>query len=438
MRRRQGFTIVELLVALALIIFIMVILTEAFSAGLDTFRQLKAIGDMQERMRHVAIIMRNDLRSVHFNNATTPPLGPTGLSGVDLRNGGVPPDQGYFRIWQNPNNQGAGQYWPNSIVEGNDADSLPQFIMPDNRNAFPSTRCTDTNAFIAFTIWPQAIAVPATGPQAYLTAALPGGPIDGQLNGNPNPLCPPDFASGPGTLQPNGAAATSAQWGEVAYFLRQLNTTAGGVTPLYALYRRQRLMANLVPSGIQSPPLAGNPPGNWQSYYDFSFPYPVAPAIQTQLNDPSSITIPPNRILMDGVNAWGTPGTFWRIQDFVAANDPRIGDDIMLTDVISFDIKVLEEGYDPTQTPVLGTGQNYSRVSQFIDLPPASASQNTNFGNASVFDTWSNQAPYTHTAGQVTPTNVPLPIRILAIQITLRVWDERTQQARQMTIIQNM
>jgi hypothetical protein len=53
-----------------------------------------------------------------------------------------------------------------------------------------------------------------------------------------------------------------------------------------------------------------------------------------------------------------------------------------------------------------------------------------------MFDTWSNQAPYTTTAGQ--PTSLPLPIRILAIQITLRVWDERTQQTRQMTITQDM
>ena len=40
-RRRPGFTLVELLVAMALILFIMVILTEAFSAGLETFRRIR-------------------------------------------------------------------------------------------------------------------------------------------------------------------------------------------------------------------------------------------------------------------------------------------------------------------------------------------------------------------------------------------------------------
>src|SRR5262245_54057590 len=50
MRRRQGFTLVEMMVALALTVFIMVILSEAFVTGLETFRQLKAIGDMEESL----------------------------------------------------------------------------------------------------------------------------------------------------------------------------------------------------------------------------------------------------------------------------------------------------------------------------------------------------------------------------------------------------
>ena len=47
MRRRQGFTIVELLVAMALIVLIMSIISEAFVEGLGTFRELKGIGDLQ-------------------------------------------------------------------------------------------------------------------------------------------------------------------------------------------------------------------------------------------------------------------------------------------------------------------------------------------------------------------------------------------------------
>src|SRR5215469_16105443 len=94
MRRRPGFTIVELLVSMALILFVMVILTEAFSAGLDTFRELKAIGDMQERIRSVALVLRTDLKRDHFDEARG-----YRLSDQDLRTM-PPPATGYFRIAQ--------------------------------------------------------------------------------------------------------------------------------------------------------------------------------------------------------------------------------------------------------------------------------------------------------------------------------------------------
>src|SRR5262245_46777387 len=66
--RRQGFTVVELLVAMALIVFIMTILSEAFSAGLKTFRDLKAAGDMSERLRSATTVLRSDLLAAdHFS-----------------------------------------------------------------------------------------------------------------------------------------------------------------------------------------------------------------------------------------------------------------------------------------------------------------------------------------------------------------------------------
>ena len=45
-----GFTLIELLVAMALIVFIMTILSQAFSEGARTFRHLKEIGDLDERL----------------------------------------------------------------------------------------------------------------------------------------------------------------------------------------------------------------------------------------------------------------------------------------------------------------------------------------------------------------------------------------------------
>src|SRR5262245_48132538 len=104
-RPRGAFTVVELLVAMALIILIMAVLSEAFVAGLGAFRSLKGIGDMQERLRVVALQLRRDLSLRHFE-------GDRKLSDVDPywqdpfigsgdqlnRNIGGRPQQGFFRI----------------------------------------------------------------------------------------------------------------------------------------------------------------------------------------------------------------------------------------------------------------------------------------------------------------------------------------------------
>src|SRR5262249_25303957 len=98
MRRRRGFTLVELLVAMALTLFIMVILSEAFSAGLSSFRQLKAVSVMQERLRTAASILRRDLRANLFPQASGNPLT---VSGLDLTSPTYQaPNVGFFRLWQ--------------------------------------------------------------------------------------------------------------------------------------------------------------------------------------------------------------------------------------------------------------------------------------------------------------------------------------------------
>jgi prepilin-type N-terminal cleavage/methylation domain-containing protein len=63
---RRGFTLIELLVAMALITLIMAILSQAFVAGLETFRHLKGIGDMNEELRGASIGLRRDVLASHF------------------------------------------------------------------------------------------------------------------------------------------------------------------------------------------------------------------------------------------------------------------------------------------------------------------------------------------------------------------------------------
>src|SRR5438876_7912683 len=94
-QRRHGFTLIEILVALALTLFILIILTQAFVAGADTFRTLKAVGDLNSSLRVTTNMLRADLSADHFG-------GKRRLSDskfwTTLYNG--PPDQGYFYLEQ--------------------------------------------------------------------------------------------------------------------------------------------------------------------------------------------------------------------------------------------------------------------------------------------------------------------------------------------------
>src|SRR5262249_52394036 len=92
MRRRAGFTITELLVAMALIVFILSILATAFSEARKPFAGVKGIGDMNQRLRTASALLRSDLEADHFG-------GRRRLSDTHFWTMG-PPREGFFRIWQ--------------------------------------------------------------------------------------------------------------------------------------------------------------------------------------------------------------------------------------------------------------------------------------------------------------------------------------------------
>jgi len=91
MQRRRGFSLVELMVAMALIVFIMAILSEAFKDASDTFRVLKGVNDLAERLRAVTGLMRRELAADHFE-------GRKRLSDPNFWRDG-PPREGYLRIY---------------------------------------------------------------------------------------------------------------------------------------------------------------------------------------------------------------------------------------------------------------------------------------------------------------------------------------------------
>ena len=68
MRRRSGFTLVEVLVSMALILFIMSILSAAFVAATQSVTDLKSAGDLAEKLRGAVNVLRRDLEQDHFTD----------------------------------------------------------------------------------------------------------------------------------------------------------------------------------------------------------------------------------------------------------------------------------------------------------------------------------------------------------------------------------
>src|SRR4051794_16784517 len=127
MRRRQGFTLVELMVAMALIVLIMAIISQAFVEGLETFRQLKGIGDMQERLRTAVVPLREDLMAQHLVAGS----GPVKLSELGPPNNPIV-TEGFFRIEQTS----LGSSTVGSVQEGTDSDGLYSYYATNHALLF--------------------------------------------------------------------------------------------------------------------------------------------------------------------------------------------------------------------------------------------------------------------------------------------------------------
>jgi hypothetical protein len=406
MQRRPGFTLVEMLVATGLTIFIMVILSQAFVAGLETFRQLKALGDMESNLRTATTILRSDLSADHFE-------GKRRLSDSVFWTIG-PPREGYFRIWQG---SPIGGPQGRNIFEGVDGDGLPSY------------RYTD--CILAFTVKPRGNRL-----ESFASAIVPAG----------SPLLAVGLPDG--RFQNPAVNTYNCQWYEVAYYLRPIaGVTADGTTQLYSLFRRQRLAvpqneALNWPAGGKAGLITATP-NNINAYAEISC-MPVADG-SLYFNSPTDLTIPQRRFGMDPTQPGGMPvipdasKQPWTYPIYGDPNqDPaRRGADVLLTNVVSFEVRVLL------------AGQN-----DFVDLfdPIYGNSTNPLFQGANgprVFDTWSSVKDELYeyvdckdTAAtsppEVMQQRIPRQVRIVAVKIILRVWDATTKQTQQISVVQDM
>jgi prepilin-type N-terminal cleavage/methylation domain-containing protein len=426
---RRGFTLVELLVAMALIIFIMAIISQAFVASTKTFRDLKAAGDMAERLRTATAVLKRYLLADHFEAKKR-------LSDPLFWAAG-PPQEGFLRVYQGTPSAGGGT--SKNVSEGTDPDAnQPSFRVVDAALQFTVKLRGNTRGdfFVA--------GVPLASPILAL--------------GNPD-----------GRYQDSGAVYSS-QWAEVAFFLGQaINPTTGtqdtaNGTPLYTLYMRQRLAVPDNSAGLQTviplTPPATNP--NLWDYCEISGILQTAagPVNTFVCNTPRDLTQPCRRFAMNpNVNGGAVATTqqyagifngtgYTTFAQEIPSTSTTVtpqqywGADVLLTDVISFDVRLL-----PANGPVPPASNDF-----FLDVydlaknfGAAGASSNPYYTAAGpmVFDTWSstqdNLNDYSGWATAANYNSMPIwngtgPI-IKAVQIILRVWESKTEQTRQVTLV---
>jgi type II secretory pathway pseudopilin PulG len=435
MRRRRGFTITELLVAMALIIFIMYILADAFSAGTSAFRSLKAIGDMNERLRTTTTILRRYLSADHFD-------GKRRLSDPNFWQNG-PPREGFIRIWHNsalvPAPAPAGTPY---LSEGTDLDLNPSYRAVDHGLHFAvKLRGNNRADFFRTNVPPGS---------SLLLLPWTDSRFQEPISGTVGTVCSP--------------------WAEVAVFMQQSpdvtedpSGTAASL-PLYTLYLRQRLV---VPdNSLVNPAIVSTDYVNNGNYVEMSCYQDLITPTNLYFNSPADLTMPGRRLGAQPPTPMGQPATYpyahcpaftsdWANSQSPAsyptlANEPPLtggllgGDDVLLTNVVSFEVRVLLAGgsdFVPLSDP---TVQAYN-----LNKPQAGNVPQSPF-NAStapyVFDTWSSMnddfCDYTSWATPSTPKSIPLfqnssggTIRIVAIQITIRIWDQNTKQTRQSSLV---
>jgi type II secretory pathway pseudopilin PulG len=422
MRKRHAFTLVELLVATALTIFVMTILTQAFVVAIDVFTGLKGIGDMQENLRSAASMLRYDLQQQHLEGTrrlSDPTLGLAPGALIALPS--TPPTQGFLRVTP-------ALTWTS---EGLDGDNMPSaraidqvlHMMVRQRSNQPQNYYTTS---IPDPVNPNNPIVQFFNLQTFygldpLNTATYGADADWTQRRNysnyPNPApgfnipagVPPNTNApfnpvGPQTL-PTGPYFYKSQAAEVAYFLgsqlagpfQPTGTTEAPLDPtdpapikLYSLYRAQ--FATVQDSTALNNPANAFP--GWFAVGGNYVPNPNYMGFACNLGiPPPPGAIPPITFLTPADLASPAGRTLNLTNVATFSQRAFSSTTLVLPNVISFEVRVIRNQTTAPFQVALGAAMNYDSSN----------------GGA-----------------------------ILGLAITLRVWDNKTRQTRQMTIMQDL
>jgi len=401
-RNRAAFTLLEVMIAMALTLFVMVILSQAFVSSLDTFSGMKGIGDMQQALRTATVLLTDDLASDHFD-------GKRRLSDVDAAGNQLivtqKPQAGFFAVKRGSAPSLVG---PGYIFEGSDASGMPSYRAVDQM-LYMTVKRKGNRQENYFT-------TPVSGAPNVLSAFFAPN-IKMAYNVTTNP----DLQLSSWTQQYNPVTNPTqgffaSQWAEVVWYLFPTGTTeeptipGGSGTPTFGLYRAQFVM-------VPDPNIAA------MELNKVNWPLPNAAPLTTSTFAGLSC-----------VPAGGSKLTFYSPADAAlgqrmlpnfstftaaAANpifDPRAKavSTLVCPNVISFHVQVM-----PTDQTAAAWGVP---PRTFIDIPA--------FSPTPTYDTT-----------QFTPAGIAAGYPqggLKGISVTLRVWDHGTRQTRQTTVMQDL
>jgi prepilin-type N-terminal cleavage/methylation domain-containing protein len=412
--KRQGFTMVEMLVATALTLFLMVLISEAFVTALDTFSGLKSIGDMEEGLRTATSMLRSDLRG----NDTVPVYhfeGMRKLSDRDIQTS--PPQQGFFCIRQ--------AFPP--YIEGWDSAFSPTNNLPSYfaNGGAPGWPVSGGNHTLHFTIR-------LTGNQtnSFLSATVPGG----------SPLLVP-FATNsqpPDSMyQPLAGSLYNSSWAEVAYFLLPQGTGTGGM-PLFGLYRSQFVICPITSNVTNTIPIA-----QFSQYQNMCCNINGA---NLAFYSPTDLASAP---AYTPVGANNYQLTFQRAFDptfnsgstyFSQLTGNNGAPALLLNNVVSFNVRIFRNNNGTPQPQAPGTDHldatgSTALANQFNTPGPY---PRPSFDTCPDPDNGTGGIQRVLTGSGGVPVAITTSFPVSALEISIRVWDQKSQITRQITILQDM
>ena len=451
---RNAFTLVELMVAMALIILMLSIMSQAFVIATGVMQGLKEVADMQEKIRPAITLLQRDLGANHFEGSKK-------LSDPEFWDNG-PPKEGYFMLWQDQ------AFEPVIGVEPSGNEGAYNGISFSRSAAL-------ANHMLAFTV-----KLPGKSPNDFFESSLGLNFPDLFNNTGATPVGMKDanirrFESDIKNIH--------SDWAEVAYFLGPHNAAgfviADGNTdgknnppslPYYNLYRQQRLVLPSYNIAAVNLPTPADNLTNRDGFSELSF-HPEPTSI-LKFNSPNDLSVPWKRMGNRTLNHLGSkilvnpptnPITYLPLfSEYTSAT--KVNTDIIATNVISFDVKLLTDDFFDYET--LNAILNRAPYS----LNPAYSPSVSNL----VFDTWTtdqgnaaNSVPkYDFGEWNSIPNKwqpslpssiatIPVwgwyqasanpadkkpykGIQIKAVQISLRIWDQKSNTAKMFVIVQKL